>query len=387
MAATGPSRNRPPWRWLVVGVAVLAMAGGCVDAGRSAHHASPAADGATTPRTRTYFVGADVVTWNYAPDGRNDITGRPFDAVADTWVKRGRGRIGSRYLKCVYRGYADATFSRPTVRPAEESYLGLLGPVIRAAVGDTVRVVFRNACPFPASVHAHGVFYAKGSEGAAYADGTTGADRADDSVSPRGRHTYVWQVPERAGPAAHDGSSVMWMYHSHADEVADMYAGLMGPIVVTGRGRARPDGSPADVDREVFGLFTVVDENKSPFLAQNARRFAGGPPPVDDPGFEESNLEHVINGYVFGNMPIVHLRRGERVRWYLMSMGTEVDLHTPHWHGNTATVAGMRMDTVSLLPATMAVADMVPDNPGVWLFHCHVADHITAGMSARYQVR
>jgi hephaestin len=47
----------------------------------------------------------------------------------------------------------------------------------------------------------------------------------------------------------------------------------------------------------------------------------------------------------------------------------------------------MRMDTVSLLPATMAVADMVPDNPGVWLFHCHVADHITAGMSARYQVR
>jgi hephaestin len=35
---------------------------------------------------------------------------------------------------------------------------------------------------------------------------------------------------------------------------------------------------------------------------------------------------------------------------------------------------------------TMVTADMVADNPGVWLFHCHVNDHITAGMIARYQV-
>lgn len=47
-----------------------------------------------------------------------------------------------------------------------------------------------------------------------------------------------------------------------------------------------------------------------------------------------------------------------------MSMGTEVDLHTPHWHGNDVTVMGMRMDVVSLLPVSMVVADMVPDNSG-----------------------
>jgi hephaestin len=29
---------------------------------------------------------------------------------------------------------------------------------------------------------------------------------------------------------------------------------------------------------------------------------------------------------------------------------------------------------------------MVPDDPGIWLFHCHVNDHITAGMITRYQV-
>jgi FtsP/CotA-like multicopper oxidase with cupredoxin domain len=95
---------------------------------------------------------------------------------------------------------------------------------------------------------------------------------------------------------------------------------------------------------------------------------------------------HSINGYVYGNMPLTHVKEGERVRWYLMDMGTEVDLHTPHWHGNTVLVMGMRQDVVSLLPGTMVVADMVPDNSGIWLFHCHVADHIIAGMNARFAV-
>ena len=70
-----------------------------------------------------------------------------------------------------------------------------------------------------------------------------------------------------------------------------------------------------------------------------------------------------------------------------MAMGTEVDLHTPHWHGNTVTAMGMRTDVVSLLPATMITADMEPDAPGTWLFHCHVADHISAGMQALFNVK
>jgi hephaestin len=194
-------------------------------------------------------------------------------------------------------------------------------------------------------------------------------------------------VPERAGPGPDDGSSVMWMYHSHTDEVADTNAGLIGPMEVTSAGMARPDGSPSDVDRELFELFTVMNENESPFLETNLQRFAKRPFPhdLDDEEFVESNLMHSVNGYVFGSQPLVSLHNGERVRWYVMSMGTEVDLHTPHWHGNTVTVNGMRMDTVSLLPAAMVTADMVPDDPGIWLFHCHVNDHIAAGMLTRYQ--
>jgi FtsP/CotA-like multicopper oxidase with cupredoxin domain len=87
-------------------------------------------------------------------------------------------------VKCLYRGYTNATFSRSKPRPADEAYMGFLGPVIRAQVGDTIRVVFRNACPFPASIHPHGVFYEKDSEGAPYNDGTSGKDKADDAVPP-----------------------------------------------------------------------------------------------------------------------------------------------------------------------------------------------------------
>jgi hephaestin len=178
----------------------------------------------------------------------------------------------------------------------------------------------------------------------------------------------------------------MWMYHSHTDEVSDTYAGLQGFMTISARGMARADGSPRDVDRELFALYTVMNENHSPYLPENVRRFVTNPPAPGDEAFEESNLMHSVNGYVFGNSPMPTLRRGERVRWYVMSMGTEVDLHTPHWHGNDVLVAGMRMDVVSLLPASMVVADMVPDDPGTWLFHCHVNDHLTAGMISRYRV-
>jgi FtsP/CotA-like multicopper oxidase with cupredoxin domain len=34
----------------------------------------------------------------------------------------------------------------------------------------------------------------------------------------------------------------------------------------------------------------------------------------------------------------------------------------------------------------MLEVDMVPDNPGTWMFHCHVDDHILAGMQALYRV-
>lgn len=343
------------------------------------------------PTTRTYYVAADEVEWDYAPSGQNQITGRPFEGVENVVMANGPDRIGRVYLKALYREYTDSTFTTLKPRPAEWKHLGFLGPMLRGAVGDTIRVVFRNNARFPASMHPHGVFYEKSSEGAPSADGTSGADKADDAVPPGGTHEYVWPIPERAGPAEGDGSSVFWMYHSHANEEKDVNAGLLGPMIVTAREQALADGSPSDVDREIVVAFAEVDENESWFLDHNIDTYATDPASVPqergtfvDP-FPSSNFMESLNGFLFGHLPLPEVEVGERVRWYLMS-STNFEIHAPHWHGNTVVANHMRTDMGSLLPMGMLVADMVPDNPGTWLFHCHVSFHLKFGMQAQYTV-
>ena len=80
------------------------------------------------------------------------------------------------------------------------------------------------------------------------------------------------------------------------------------------------------------------------------------------------------------------MKIGEKVRWYLMGFGNEADIHTAHWHGNTLIEHGSREDVINLFPATFRQADMTPDQAGIWLFHCHVTDHMMAGMMERYRV-
>ena len=85
------------------------------------------------------------------------------------------------------------------------------------------------------------------------------------------------------------------------------------------------------------------------------------------------------------NMPGLTMKVADHVRWYLMAT-SNFELHAPHWHGNTVVIQHMRTDVATLLTMGMLVADMVPDNPGTWLFHCHVAPHLRGGMQALYTV-
>ena len=94
-----------------------------------------------------------------------------------------------------------------------------------------------------------------------------------------------------------------------------------------------------------------------------------------------------MDGYIYGNMPLMTMRQGDRVRWYVTTLGDFNNAHTPHWHGNTVVVAGQRTDVLVVTSAQMITADMVPDTPGIWLFHCHISDHMLAGMVARYEVK
>jgi len=103
-------------------------------------------------------------------------------------------------------------------------------------------------------------------------------------------------------------------------------------------------------------------------------------------GFAAANYKASINGYIFGNLPMPTMKKGERVRWYVMTMGGQVNYHTPHWHGNVVTLDKHHTDIFSILPAQFVTADMIPDRVGTWMFHCHIDEHMEMGMMAMYQV-
>lgn len=336
----------------------------------------------TWGKTRIYYIAADEVKWDYAPRGRN-LTGTPN--VENESAEGGRSTI---FLKAIYREYTDASFKTLKPRAPQWEHLGILGPVIRAEVTDTIQVVFRNNAGVPYTMHPHGVAYDKKSEGAFYNDGKSAAEKAGDLVQPGKTYTYIWTVPERAGPGSGDPSSIVWMYHSHFVESRDMNTGLLGPIIISKRGASDSDGKPKDVDREIVAAFAIFDETASAYYEANV---ANRPPGrrnlrVTDPAFRNSYLMYSINGFIEGNLTLPPLKKGERVRWYLLSNSNEEDVHGAHWHGQAALVNGMRTDTVALTPMSMAVADMLPDSLGTWLFHCHVNEHYEGGMQTLFRV-
>lgn len=348
---------------------------------------------------RTYYLAAVEADWDYAPSGMDMMTGSEFHGQTKIWTEHTKDRIGKVYRKALFREYTDDTYTTEKKRPKEWEHLGILGPLIRAEVGDTIVVHFQNNATRPYSIHPHGVSYERDSEGTPYPD--TSMDAAG-LVLPGKSHTFVWNVPERAGPGEDDGSSVVWLYHSHNWEPRDVEAGLIGPMVITRRGMARPDGSPKDVDREFATLFMIIDENTSHYLDQNIAANIQDPKSVNkldmvpmdlegnlnlaSTGFAAANYKSSINGYMFGNLPMPSMKRGEHVRWYVMTMGGEANFHTPHWHGNVLTVDRHHTDIFSLLPAQFVTADMVPDRVGTWMFHCHIDEHMESGMMAMYQV-
>jgi hypothetical protein len=94
----------------------------------------------TAPKIRTYYVAADEIAWDYAPDGRDVAMGHPFDEFENKYMESGPHKISRIYKKAIYREYADEAFSKLKPRIAEEQYLGLLGPILRGEVGDTYAI-------------------------------------------------------------------------------------------------------------------------------------------------------------------------------------------------------------------------------------------------------
>jgi FtsP/CotA-like multicopper oxidase with cupredoxin domain len=307
-----------------LGTIVAVIAG----TGAVASVAAPAASGAV----REYWVAAlPAPTWNMAPNQR--------DAMAGTLLSPAQTVLPT----VVYRRYTRHWRHLLPNAPERSSNQDLIpGPLLRARVGDRLRVHFKNLDTLyrrPHSMHFHGVHYKPSSDGA-FVPGISGRD-AD--VNPGQSYTYKLT----AGP----DSVGVWPYHDHSPSMDDsILGGMYGMLSILGPGQKRPD-------RE----FEVVFAPMGDFQTIDGRAFVG-------------------------NTPVFTALVGQTVQWDVMAMGSEH--HTFHVHGHRwVDRDGRDVDTQTVGPAETFAIRWREEDPGTWLYHCHVESHMMAGMIGTYHVR
>jgi manganese oxidase len=286
--------------------------------------------GPAQARVRDYWVAAVPTSWNIVPNGRDaimDMEIAPADSIMPTVVYRRYSRGWKTPLPNAVRSSGDG--------------LTIPGPLIKARVGDRLRIHFKNMDTLrhdPHSMHFHGVHYRPTSDGA-YLPGFSGRD---GDVKPG----QTWTYRLRAGK----DSFGVWPYHDHSPSMhPSIEGGMFGMLSILRRHERAPD-------REFEVVFTPFGK----FMAIDGRAFVG-------------------------NTPVFHSRVGDIVQWDVMAMGSEH--HTFHVHGHRwIGPGGIPRDTQTVGPAESFRFRWREEDPGTWFYHCHVEDHMMRGMIGIYRV-
>jgi FtsP/CotA-like multicopper oxidase with cupredoxin domain len=103
-------------------------------------------------------------------------------------------------------------------------------------------------------------------------------------------------------------------------------------------------------------------------------------------GGDMASYRWTINGRGYGETRPLTVQQGEYTRLRFINRTTM--LHPVHLHGHTFALSarfGARKDTVLVPAKTTVDVDVVADNPGAWMLHCHNAFHMEAGMMTRLE--
>lgn len=207
------------------------------------------------------------------------------------------------------------------------------------------------------------------------------------AVAPGAKTKYEWLVPDAAAPGPADGDAVAYAYVSGADHIKHINAGLVGAVIIYNK-----DTMPTTDDeraQELPLLFNIQNEMQSELFEQNlAWQIKETGIKVDKTAipFPESNLMHSINGYVYCNGPTLQLRPGQSTRLIIMGFGSEVDMHSPVFAGQSLSHRGSSIYSPGVMPATTFMLDMKAGALGQWDYYCNILDHINAGMKGRIVV-
>uniref|UniRef100_A0A8C2BMR5 ferroxidase n=1 Tax=Cyprinus carpio TaxID=7962 RepID=A0A8C2BMR5_CYPCA len=202
--------------------------------------------------TRTFFISVEEEEWDYAGYGVD---------------KSSQNERTTSFKKAVFRKYLDSTFSIRDIRGEMDEHLGILGPVIKAEVDQTV--FFRNLASRPYSLHANGVKYLKQMEGLSYDDQSPYWYKQDDAVQPNSTFIYMWTINSKSGPQNNESDCRTWTYYSAVNPERDINSGLIGPLLVCRKGTL--DQKPLG-RREFVLLFMTFDESKSWYYEENRER-------------------------------------------------------------------------------------------------------------------
>ncbi len=157
--------------------------------------------------------------------------------------------------------------------------------------------------------------------------------------------------------------------------------GLASALLRTSEATTRPDpdGSMLDGEPLTAGRLRCADGAALP---------ARDPDTVQDVRLSGGMGEYVwtINGRTYGQVQPLTIRAGQAGR--LRIANHSMMAHPVHLHGHTfqlgpAGGTGARKDTVLVPPMGGVDVDLLADNPGRWMLHCHNAYHAEAGMMTR----
>ena len=239
------------------------------------------------------------------------------------------------------------------------------GPEIRAREGDLLRVNLRNNLSVPTTIHWHGIHLRP------EMDGPAGLNQA--AVNPGEEFTYEFVATP---------GGTRW-YHSHADPQLQVPMGLYGPLIIEPLEAPRPYA----YDREYTLVIGEWDMELTPDVA--AGRTMRGPGDQMLRGGELGTDMFLVNGHAHGAIPPIVISEGDRVLLRMINAGHLA--HPIHMHGHSFKIVatdgnpvpmGMEWtkDTVLIGPSERYDLEFTGNNPGVWMFHCHIEHHMANGM-------
>ena len=157
---------------------------------------------------------------------------------------------------------------------------------------------------------------------------------------------------------------------------------------VAGRGQ-----TPAATDPQGLPLFDPTTYGAPAVDPVATGPFGTTHPVVLDkhPGFRDGRPEllHTINGQTSPSVPPIDVHAGEVVRLHIVNRSGEY--HPMHLHGHIMSVLArngqliqgspLHLDTLLVGPSETWDVAFAADNPGIWMYHCHVLLHAASGMS------